>query len=140
VIAALGLAAGLAASPAAAVPCANPLAVVIHEAGFRGENAREAWAIAMRESRGQARVISATNDYGLFQLNYSAHHRQPWWDSQRLLTPLYNAKVAYKLSQGGRTWYPWDIDGQGRHLGRYTSTATYRVYRHWYARYPQACR
>lgn len=121
-------------------PCKNRLAQTIHAAGFRGDNAREAWAIAMRESRGHPRVISSTGDYGLFQLNRAAHGGQPWWDSQRLLTPAYNARIAYKLSDGGRTWYPWDISGRGEHLGRYTSTETYRVYRFWHARYPKACR
>jgi len=139
-LAAAGLSALLGTTPAAAVPCANPLAQVVHAAGWRGHDARVAWAIAMRESKGQPGVISSTGDVGLFQFNRAAHGGQPWWNTQRLLTAEYNAAVAYQLSQAGRTFYPWDIDGKGRHLGRYTSTTTYQVYVYWYDRHPKACR
>lgn len=94
--------------------CSNELANILESVGFRGKNHKEAWAIAMRESRGNADVISSTNDYGLFQFNRAAHNSQPWWDSKKLLTAEYNATVAFEMSRGGKTWYPWGLDGQGR--------------------------
>lgn len=116
--------------------CPDRLATRLHDAGFTGDNHREAWAIAMRESGGRPDAISQTGDYGVFQFNRAAHSRQPWWDTNRLLTWQYNLDVAYQISRGGRTWYPWDIGGKGQHLGRYTSTNTYRVYLDWYDAYP----
>jgi hypothetical protein len=124
----------------AEAPCRDDLARVVHAAGWRGDDARIAWAIGMRESRGHERLISSTGDFGIWQLNRAAHSDQPWWDSRRLLTAAYNAKVAYRLSQGGKTFYPWDISGRGEHLGRYTSSTTYAAFVHWYDRYPKACR
>lgn len=118
--------------------CKNALARTLYKAGFRGTNLREAWAIAMRESGGRARAVSSTHDYGLFQWNYAAWHGQSWWSTGRLLTPDYNARVAFRISRGGKTWYPWDIDGRGRHLGRYTDPATFGKFKRMYAQYPCA--
>lgn len=116
--------------------CKDKLAQRLHAAGFRGKNLRQAWAIAMRESGGNPRSISSTGDYGVFQFNRSAHNSQPWWDSQKLLTSKYNINVAYRVSKGGKTWYMWDIAGDGDHLGRYTSYGTYAVFKKWYQKYP----
>jgi hypothetical protein len=116
--------------------CKNWLVQELHDTGFRGKNLREAWAIVMRESGGREDAISATNDYGMFQFNRAAWSGQDWWDSNKLLTREYNAKVAFRISRGGKTWYPWDIDGQGRHKGAYTSSGTYSTYVKWYNKYP----
>ena len=117
-------------------PCANVLAQQLHAAGFTGSRLRTAWAIAMRESHGNAGAISTTGDYGLFQFNRSAWHRAAWWNPTRLLDPAYNARVAWKVSQHGRTWYPWDIGGRGQHLGRYSSRSTFRVFVQYVKEYP----
>jgi hypothetical protein len=116
--------------------CKNWLVKELHKVGFRGKDLREAWAIVMRESGGKADAISSTGDYGMFQFNYAAWHKQDWWNTDKLLTRSYNAKVAYKISQGGHTWYPWDIDGTGRHKGNYTSSSVYGKFVSWYKKYP----
>lgn len=116
--------------------CKNWLVRELRETGFRGKNLMEAWAIVMRESGGREDAISATNDYGMFQFNRAAWSGQGWWNSKMLLTGEYNAKVAYHISRGGKTWYPWDIDGKGNHKGAYTSKATYKTYLKWYKKYP----
>lgn len=116
--------------------CRNVLVQRLQAAGFRGLNLREAWAIAMRESGGNPRSISSTHDFGVFQFNQSAWHKANWWNPKKLLTADYNIGVAYRMSKGGKTWYPWDIGGAGQHLGRYTSNATYAVYKKWYRLYP----
>lgn len=116
--------------------CKNVLAQRLYKGGFRSENLREAWAIAMRESGGNPRSISSTGDYGIFQFNLAAHGGQDWWVTPKMLTPAYNIGVAFDMSQGGKTWYPWDIDGRGKHKGNYTSNATYKKYVKWYNKYP----
>ena len=116
--------------------CTDPVVKVLHSAGFRGRALRYAYGIVMRESRGNARAISRTSDYGLFQFNKAAWSRSHWWHSTRLLDPTYNATVAWRISQHGRTWYPWDINGRGQHLGRYTSKQTYRVWVQYVKAYP----
>lgn len=118
--------------------CKDVLARRLHAAGFRGENLREAWAIAMRESGGNPKSISASGDYGVFQFNHAAHGGQTWWSSRKLLTPEYNIQIAYRMSKGGKWWGPWDLTGQGEFLGRYTPRSTYNAYRKWYERYPCA--
>ena len=128
--------AALAAALYTAAPCANPVVNVLQSAGFSGRALRYAYGIVMRESKGHARAISSTSDYGLFQWNRAAWSRSDWWHSTRLLDPAYNAAVAWSISQGGKTWYPWDIDGRGRHLGRYSSSATYRVFVQYVTEYP----
>lgn len=119
-------------------PCKNWLVKALHKTGFRGKNLREAWAIVMRESGGREDAISATGDYGMFQFNKAAHGRQKWWNTELMLTREYNAKIAFKISDGGRTWYPWDIDGAGRHKANYTSKHVYGKYAMWYEKYPCA--
>lgn len=108
----------VAETPSACV-AADPLALVLFEVGFRGDNLREAWAIAMRESGGDPSIGPghwAYNDYdlGLFQINRPAFSGQSWWREDLLLDAHYNASVAYALSNGGRSWWPWGLDGQGR--------------------------
>jgi len=86
--------------------CNDKLANWIYDAGFRGHNIREAWAIAMRESNGIPSTISG-QDYGLYQFN------MPSWsgtfDWNRILNPEYNARAAFKLSKGGKSWIPWGM-------------------------------
>lgn len=116
--------------------CKNWLVRELKEAGFKGKGLRIGWAIAMRESGGRANAISSTGDYGVFQFNRAAHSDQPWWNTTKLLTRDYNIMVAYNMSQHGKTWYPWDIDGQGRWKGNYTTYETYSVFKKWYNKYP----
>jgi hypothetical protein len=116
--------------------CKNWLVKHLHESGFRGKNLREAWAIVMRESGGNEKTISSTNDYGMFQFNHYAHHKSSWWDSKKLLTRDYNTKIAYEKSRGGKTWYMWDIDGQGNWKADWSPRSTYDKYVSWYNKYP----
>ena len=116
--------------------CTNWLVNDLKKAGFKGKGLRIAWAIAMRESGGRANAISSTGDYGVFQFNRAAWSDQPWWNTTKLLTRDYNIMIAYRISQHGKTFYPWDIDGQGRHKGAYTSDSVYAKYKSWYNKYP----
>lgn len=103
--------------------CKNRLATVLYKAGFRGENLHEAWAIAMRESNGIPTQVSHGSDFGLFQFNYPSHHADSWWNSDALLKAQYNARIAFKISDGGRDWSQWGLDGHGN-----TQAYLYRNY------------
>jgi hypothetical protein len=94
--------------------CKNWLVKALYNAGFRGENVRQAWAIAMRESGGRADAISSTQDYGVFQFNKPTWGKQDWWDDEAMLTREYNIGIAYKLSQGGKSWISWGLTGKGK--------------------------
>lgn len=94
--------------------CKNWLVRVLYKAGYRGEDLREAWAIAMRESGGREDAISASDDWGMFQFNRPTWGGQPWWDDELILTRDYNASIAFMQSDGGRTWLAWGLDGKGR--------------------------
>lgn len=128
--------AALAAAVYTAPTCTDPVVRVLHSAGFRGKALRYAYGIVMRESKGHAVAVSPGHDYGLFQWNRAAWSRATWWDPVRLLDPAYNAAVAFKISQGGRTFYPWDINGRGYHLARYSSRATFNVWVKYVKEYP----
>lgn len=124
------------ARPSSEWKCDNTLAKRLYRTGFRGINIVEAWAIVMRESGGRENAISATGDYGVFQFNRAAHSGQSWWDTEKMLTWEYNMQIGFEMSQGGRTWYPWDISGRGEHLSRYSSSGTFAKFREWYGKFP----
>lgn len=140
-----------AATPANHKPktCANPLIKTIMRAGFKGANIREAYAIAMRESNGNPRAISPSNDYGLFQINAGAWSGQSWWDSSSMLNADYNARIAHRISRGGKDWRMWGIraDGQGMdvtYYGMWSASTQYAwiwsPYSRYYASFPRSCR
>ena len=120
--------------------CKHFLAKALYKAGFRNTGLRIAWAIAMRESGGRANAISSTGDYGVFQFNRAAWGKQPWWNTTKMLDRNYNIMIAYEISQKGKTFYPWDIDGKGRHKANYTSSGVYNKYKSWYNKYPEYCK
>ena len=120
--------------------CKNWLAKELKAAGFKGKGLRIAWSIAMRESGGRANAISSTGDYGVFQFNRAAWSKEPWWNTTKLLTRDYNIMIAYRISQHGKTFYPWDIDGAGRYKGLYTPKSVYKKYKSWYNKFPSNCK
>lgn len=124
--------------------CKNKLVNTIVRAGFTGRNVKEAYAIAMRESNGIPSTISG-QDYGLFQFNY------PSWggtfDWSQILDADYNAKAAYKLSDGGKSWIAW---GMRDHMefdrasyGMWSDSQFYswviEPYQRYYAQFPKSC-
>lgn len=118
--------------------CRNRTAQVLYDVGFRGGSLRTAWAIVMRESGGRPDAISATGDYGIFQINRRTYGNEPWWSDKAMLDREYNATAAFELTDGGRTFYPWDIDGERAHLGRYSSSGVYQAFVAWLSKFPCA--
>lgn len=137
-------------SKSLAYSCTDALVRTLAEAGFTGENLREAWSIAMRESGGDPTLGPGhpaynQEDVGLFQFNRPTFMEEAWWDEEKLLDARYSADLAFRLSEGGRNWWLWGLDGQGRlDPGAYTSVWTpeqirkwiIEPYRFWYSKFP----
>ena len=86
--------------------------------GFEGHDLREAWAVVMKESRGNplshnGNRETGDNSYGLFQVNMLGAMGQERRDkfnldyNAELLDPVVNAKIAYHMSNGGKNWSAW---------------------------------
>ena len=97
---------------------------ILKQAGFKGDGLKMAYAIAMAESGGNARAHNGNrntgdNSYGLFQINMlggmgpERRARYGLSSNDALFDPLTNAKVAYKMSNGGKSWGPWSPSGNG---------------------------
>jgi hypothetical protein len=126
---------------------AHQLSAILAHVGFRGNSHKIAWAVMMRESRGNPRAhnrneSTADDSYGLFQINmrgYLGKARRVSYglsrDSQ-LLDPLTNAWVAFRMSKGGRDFGPWGIGPNAYRKNRGIET----VSRHFesYPGYPKA--
>ena len=97
----------------AALMCKDPLVNTLHEAGFRGHDVRAAYAIVMRESKGENLDESSpwySGALGIFQIQTSAHAGKPWWSRSAMLHPPTQARIAYKyLSQKGTYWQHWGV-------------------------------
>ena len=85
--------------------------------GFKGDHLKEAWAISMKESHGNAldfngNIHTGDNSYGLFQINMlgsmGADRRSQFGlaYNAELLNPVENAQIAYHMS-GGSNQFPW---------------------------------
>jgi len=121
---------------------ANQLSEILYAVGFTGSSHKIAWALAMRESRGNPlshRVVTATadNSYGLFQINMrgylgparaKAYHLKSY---DQLLDPVTNAQVAWKMSRHGTDFGPWGIGIHAYRSNRGLSTIS-----EYFAQYP----
>lgn len=90
----------------------NLVAQAAYAAGFRGQALLTAVQVAGAESSFGANLgPSPTNDYGLWQINSPSH---PTYATSSLLSdPLYNARAAYAISNGGTNWTPWSTYNSG---------------------------
>jgi len=91
---------------------------LLYLVGFRGNDLKEAWAVAKKESNGQPiRFNGNTNtgdsSYGMFQINMidslGPDRREKFnLDSNSdLLNPVINAQIAFHMSGGGKDWSAW---------------------------------
>lgn len=103
---------------------------ILKKAGFKGDALKMAYAIAMAESSGNARAHNGNsstgdNSYGLFQINMlgamgpERRKRYGLSSNEALFDPLTNARVAYKMSNGGKNWGPWSTYGSGAYKKYY---------------------
>ena len=103
---------------------------ILKQAGFKGDGLKMAYAIAMAESGGNARAHNGNagtgdNSYGLFQINMlggmgpERRARYNLSSNDALFDPLTNARVAYKMSNGGKNWGPWSTYTNGAYQKYY---------------------
>lgn len=86
--------------------------------GFIGENLKEAWAVAKKESNGQpirfnGNKSTGDSSYGLFQINMIGNlgpdRREKFGlkTNSELMNPVVNAEIAFYMSDGGKDWSSW---------------------------------
>lgn len=112
--------------------CQDKTVQVLRAAGFTGQSLRIAWAVVMRESRGQNLQPGHPQfngaDYGIWQINAPTWSRSPWWSYQAMTTPAVQSRIAYRiLTQRGTYWRPWGLTRDGRamdtsHYGSWSSS------------------
>lgn len=99
------------------VICQDPVVRTLRSAGFRGNSLRIAYAIVMRESKGQNLDESSpyyTGALGIWQIQTSAHSGKPWWSRAAMLDPYRQSRIVYlHMSNRGRWWQPWGLTPQG---------------------------
>ena len=94
------------------------LKALLSEVGFKGKALNQAWAIAMRESRGRSiafngNVKTGDHSYGLFQINMIGsmgdirRDKFSMVSNAMLLDPVTNAQIAYYMSNHGTDWSAW---------------------------------
>lgn len=97
--------------------CKNQLANTLHAAGFTGHSHQMAWAITMRESKGQNLDESSpwyTGALGIWQIQTSAHSGKHWWSRGAMLDPYTQSRIVYKhMTNKGKYWVPWGLNPDG---------------------------
>jgi hypothetical protein len=91
---------------------------LLHLVGFKGNDLKEAWAVAKKESNGQpirfnGNTKTGDSSYGLFQINMigmlGPERREKFElvTNSDLLNPVINAQIAFHMSNGGKDWSAW---------------------------------
>lgn len=91
---------------------------LLQAVGFKGQALEYAWAVAMKESHGNAldyngNIHTGDHSYGLFQINMLGSmgaDRRAYYglaSNAELLNPVTNAQIAYQMSNAGRNWSAW---------------------------------
>ena len=138
-------------SPAQAGQCR--VVKILHSAGFTGNNLRIAYAIVMRESKGQNLAEDSpwfSGALGWWQIQTSAHSHNKWWSRTAMLNPYKQSRIVYKyMSRKGTYWRPWGLtsDGKSMDVSQYSGWSSAQHYSWiWYPyithynSYPRGCR
>jgi hypothetical protein len=86
--------------------------------GFEGQNLKEAWAVAKKESNGRplafnGNISTGDSSYGIFQINMlgvlglDRRDKFELDHNADLFNPVINAEIAYHMSNGGQDWSSW---------------------------------
>ena len=108
---------------------------LLQAVGFKGQDLKEAWAIAKKESHGNplshnGNRKTGDNSYGLFQVNMLGSLGEDRRDkfnlvsNAELFNPVVNAQIAYFMSGGGKDWSAWkgtETDVVKRWLNKFPS-------------------
>lgn len=117
---------------------------LLEAVGFEGQNLKEAWAIAKKESNGRPLAfngnrLTGDNSYGIFQINMidklGADRREKFDLNHNadLFNPVRNVQIAHHMSQGGENWSAWHI---GKDAYTSTSGAHYAKFKEWLGKFP----
>ena len=96
----------------------SQLLELLSAVGFKGQDLKEAWAVAKKESHGNplshnGNRKTGDNSFGLFQVNMlgsmGADRRDKFnlVSNAELFNPVVNAQIAYHMSGGGKDWSAW---------------------------------
>lgn len=96
----------------------SQLVELLSAVGFKGQDLKEAWAIAKKESHGNplshnGNRKTGDNSFGLFQVNMLGSLGDTRRDkfnlasNAELFNPVVNAQIAYHMSGGGKDWSAW---------------------------------
>jgi len=96
----------------------SQLIELLQAVGFKGQDLKEAWAIAKKESNGNplshnGNRKTGDNSYGLFQVNMLGSLGDARRDkfnlasNAELFNPVVNAQIAHHMSDGGKDWSAW---------------------------------
>lgn len=91
---------------------------VLRSVGFDGQSLKMAWAVVMKESTRRPfahndNASTGDNSYGLFQINMRGamgpDRREKFGleSNEDLFDPKTNAKIAFRMSDGGKNWSAW---------------------------------
>ena len=117
---------------------------LLEAVGFEGQDLKEAWAIAKKESNGRplafnGNTLTGDNSYGIFQINMIntlGDDRREKFDlahNADLFNPVVNAQIAFHMSSGGEVWRAWHI---GKDAYTSTSGSHYAKFKEWLGKFP----
>ena len=117
---------------------------LLEAVGFEGQELKEAWAIAKKESNGRplafnGNTLTGDNSYGIFQINMISslgEDRREKFDlahNADLFNPVVNAQIAYHMSNGGEVWRAWHI---GKDAYTSSSGSHYAKFKQWLGNFP----
>ena len=117
---------------------------LLEAVGFEGQDLKEAWAIAKKESNGRplafnGNTLTGDNSYGIFQINMIntlGDDRREKFDlahNSDLFNPIVNAQIAFHMSNGGEVWESWHI---GKDAYTSTSGSHYAKFKEWLGKFP----
>jgi hypothetical protein len=121
------------------------LVELLQVVGFTGQDLKEAWAIAKKESNGRplafnGNKLTGDNSYGIFQINMIntlGEDRREKFDLDHnadLFNPVTNVEIAFHMSNGGENWSAWHI---GKDAYTSTSGAHYAKFKEWLGKFPK---
>ena len=117
---------------------------LLEAVGFEGQDLKEAWAIAKKESNGRplafnGNTLTGDNSYGIFQINMIntlGEDRREKFDLSHnadLFNPVVNAQIAMHMSNSGSDWTSWHI---GKDAYTSTSGSHYAKFKQWLSKFP----
>ncbi len=117
---------------------------LLEAVGFEGQELKEAWAIAKKESNGRplafnGNTLTGDNSYGIFQINMIntlGEDRRDKFNLDHnadLFNPVKNAQIAFHMSQGGEVWRAWHI---GKDAYTSSSGSHYAKFKQWLSKFP----